>query len=101
MPNELTIEAAGLAVGPALKRYRVKKHFDVQITDTSFTYKRKAEQIQAEAALDGGPRGRANAGHDALRHACRIYTNAARYRIRKPSSRIERHQHQSAGGDAD
>jgi len=43
----------GLAVGPALKRYRVKKHFDIQITDTSFTYERKNEQIQAEADLDG------------------------------------------------
>jgi hypothetical protein len=43
----------GLAVGPALKRYRVKKHFEVKITDTSFTYARKTEQIQAEAALDG------------------------------------------------
>jgi hypothetical protein len=43
----------GLAVGPALKRYRVKKHFDVKITDTTFTYERKTEQITAEAALDG------------------------------------------------
>ena len=43
----------GLAVGPALKRYRVKKHFEVKITDTTFTYERKAEQITAEAALDG------------------------------------------------
>jgi hypothetical protein len=43
----------GLAVGPTLKRYRVKKHFQVKITDTSFTYQRKAEQINAEAALDG------------------------------------------------
>ncbi len=43
----------GLAVGPALKRYRVKKHFDVQITDTSLTYERKTDQIAAEAALDG------------------------------------------------
>ena len=43
----------GLAVGPALKRYRVKKHFEVQITDTTFTWKRKTEQITAEAALDG------------------------------------------------
>lgn len=43
----------GLAVGPALKRYRVKKHFEVTITDASFTYRRKAEQISAEAALDG------------------------------------------------
>ncbi len=43
----------GLAVGPALKRYRVNKHFDVQITDTSLTYERKTDQIAAEAALDG------------------------------------------------
>jgi hypothetical protein len=43
----------GLAVGPALKRYKVKKHFEVTITDTTFTYKRKTEQIEAEAALDG------------------------------------------------
>jgi Transposase DDE domain len=42
-----------LQVGPALKRYRVKKHFEIQITDDSFTYKRKAEQINSEAALDG------------------------------------------------
>ncbi|HYR00400.1 MAG TPA: IS1634 family transposase [Casimicrobiaceae bacterium] len=43
----------GLAVGPALKRYRVKKHFAVEITDTSFSYARKTQQIEAEAALDG------------------------------------------------
>ena len=43
----------GLAAGPVLKRYKVKKHFEVTITDTTFTYKRKTEQIEAEAALDG------------------------------------------------
>jgi transposase len=43
----------GLAAGPALKRYKVKKHFEVTITDTSFTWKRKSEQIDTEAALDG------------------------------------------------
>ena len=43
----------GLAVGPALRRYKVKKHFAVQITDSSFTYQRKIEQIETEAALDG------------------------------------------------
>ena len=43
----------GLAVGPALKRYKVKKHFEVQITDSTFTYQRKTEPINAEAALDG------------------------------------------------
>jgi transposase len=43
----------GLAVGPELKRYKVKKHFHVTITNTTFTYERKTEQIEAEAALDG------------------------------------------------
>jgi hypothetical protein len=43
----------GLAAGPALKRYRVKKHFEVKITDTTFTWERKTEQIKSEAALDG------------------------------------------------
>ena len=43
----------GLAAGPALRRYKVKKHFEVTITDTTFTYKRNTEQIDAEAALDG------------------------------------------------
>jgi len=43
----------GLAVGPAVKRYRMRKHFELQITDHSFTFKRKSEQIATEAALDG------------------------------------------------
>ena len=43
----------GLAVGPAVKRYRMRKHFQLQITDTTFTYERNSEQITAEAALDG------------------------------------------------
>jgi hypothetical protein len=36
-----------------MKRYRMKKHFDIQITDTSFTFARKTDQIKAEAAPDG------------------------------------------------
>ncbi|MDP9258877.1 MAG: IS1634 family transposase [Actinomycetota bacterium] len=43
----------GLAVGPALKRYRVKKHFEIEISDTTFSFERKQTQIAAEAALDG------------------------------------------------
>ncbi len=43
----------GMAVGPAVKRYRMKKHFDITITDDSFSFARKTEQIAAEAALDG------------------------------------------------
>ena len=43
----------GLAVGPALKRWRVGKHFQIEITDTSFSFHRRQDQIEAEAALDG------------------------------------------------
>ncbi|MGZ6576390.1 MAG: IS1634 family transposase [Solirubrobacteraceae bacterium] len=43
----------GLAVGPAVKRYRMKKHFELAITDTTFTYQRNSGQIATEAALDG------------------------------------------------
>jgi hypothetical protein len=43
----------GLAVGPALKRFRMKKHFQIEITDTTFTYARDTVGIAAEAALDG------------------------------------------------
>ncbi len=43
----------GLAVGPALKRYRMKKHFLIEITDMTFTYDRDRTGIAEEAALDG------------------------------------------------
>lgn len=43
----------GLAAGPALRRYRMKKHFQIEIGETSFHYTRKHEQIEAERALDG------------------------------------------------
>jgi transposase len=43
----------GLAVGPALKRHKMNKHFTVTITDTSFSFAQKRDQIAAETALDG------------------------------------------------
>jgi hypothetical protein len=43
----------GLAVGAVWNRWRVKKHFQVEITDTSFRFQRKHARIEAEAALDG------------------------------------------------
>jgi hypothetical protein len=49
----LGADQIGLAVGPALKRYRMKKHFQIEITDTTFTYTRNTETIAQEAALDG------------------------------------------------
>ncbi len=43
----------GLRVGKVLGRFKMAKHFELTITDTSFTYVRKIEAIEAEAALDG------------------------------------------------
>jgi hypothetical protein len=43
----------GLAVGPAARRYRMKKHFEIEISDGHFAYHRKTDQITAEQALDG------------------------------------------------
>jgi transposase len=43
----------GLAVGAIWNRWRVRKHFELEITDTSFGFARKQEQIEAEATLDG------------------------------------------------
>jgi hypothetical protein len=43
----------GLAAGAIWNRWRVKKHFEVKVSDTSFRLSRKQEQIEQEAALDG------------------------------------------------
>ena len=43
----------GLAVGALANRWKVKKHLDIQITDTTLTFTRKHSQIEAETALDG------------------------------------------------
>jgi transposase len=43
----------GIRVGKVINHYKVGKHFELTITDDSFSYKRKEEAIKAEAALDG------------------------------------------------
>jgi transposase len=43
----------GLAVGAALNRHKMAKHFELTIAETSFSFRRKADAIAAEAALDG------------------------------------------------
>ena len=43
----------GLRVGRVRNKYKVGKHFDIEITDDSFSFSRKQEQIREEAALDG------------------------------------------------
>lgn len=43
----------GTRAGKVVNRYKVAKHFDLQIADGAFSYARKHTQIAAEASLDG------------------------------------------------
>lgn len=46
-------DAIALRVGKVLDRYKMAKHFVLEIGDASFRFARKEGQIAAEAALDG------------------------------------------------
>jgi transposase len=43
----------GLRVGKVLSRFKMAKHFHLEITDNSFRYQRSEQSIAQEAALDG------------------------------------------------
>ena len=43
----------GIRVGKVIGRYKMAKHYNLTITDTTFAYERDTEAITAEAALDG------------------------------------------------
>ena len=43
----------GVAVGKRVNQYKVAKHFELVITDSSLSFARKEHSIRAEAALDG------------------------------------------------
>jgi hypothetical protein len=43
----------GLRTGKVIGRYKMAKHFELQIDDDSFTYRRLEQAIADEAALDG------------------------------------------------
>jgi transposase len=43
----------GMRVGKVLGRFKMSKHFDTKITDTTFSYSRKSNSIAEEEALDG------------------------------------------------
>jgi transposase len=45
--------AIALAVGAVIEKHKMRKHFDMDIADTTFTFTRKADAITAEAATDG------------------------------------------------
>ena len=46
-------EKIALRVGKVIGQYKMAKHFELDITDTAFAYRRKTDAITAEAALDG------------------------------------------------
>ena len=43
----------GERAGKVINKYKMAKHFELEISDGSFSYQRKNEQIATEAALDG------------------------------------------------
>jgi transposase len=43
----------GVRVGKVVNQYKMAKHFELDIRDRSFAFRRKRESIDAEAALDG------------------------------------------------
>ena len=43
----------GVRVGKVVNKYKVAKHFDLEIGEGSFSFTRKEDAIAAEAALDG------------------------------------------------
>lgn len=46
-------EKIGIAIGKSLGRYKMGKHFQFTVTETSFTYERNLAGIAEEEALDG------------------------------------------------
>jgi len=47
------MDAIGLRVGKVVNQYKVAKHFELVIDETSLSFSRRHEAIAAEAALDG------------------------------------------------
>lgn len=46
-------ENIALKVGKVINHYKMAKHFEISITEDSFSFSRKEDQIAKEAALDG------------------------------------------------
>ncbi len=59
-------DAIGLRVGKIVGRYQVGKHFQLNIGDTHFSYRRDVDGIASEAALDGLYVIRSSVGTDQL-----------------------------------
>src|SRR5208283_3374968 len=73
----------GIAVGAVIEKHKMRKHFDLIITDTSFDFARKTAAIEAEAATDGIYIVRTSLTPEAL-------DDAAAVRSYKSLSRVER-----------
>jgi hypothetical protein len=58
--------AIGVRVGKVQNRFKMAKHFDLQISENSFHYDRKNSSIEAESQLDGLYVIRTNVGADIL-----------------------------------
>lgn len=46
-------KAIALALGAVVNKHKMEKHFQLTITDTTFSYERKKEMIEEEEKLDG------------------------------------------------
>lgn len=46
-------DVIGVCVGKVVNQYKVAKHFELEIGEATFAFRRKADSIAAEAALDG------------------------------------------------
>jgi hypothetical protein len=46
-------DTIGVAVGKVIDKHKMAKHFTLHIGETDFSYQRKQDRINAEAALDG------------------------------------------------
>ena len=75
--------AIALAVGAVIEKHKMRKHFDVGITDTTLTFTRKTGAIAAEAANDGIYIVRTSL-------AAEVLDDAATVRSYKSLSRVER-----------
>lgn len=72
-----------LAVGAVIEKHKMRKHFDLTITDASFNFARKVDAIAAEAATDGIYIVRTNL-------AAEVLDDAATVRSYKSPSQVER-----------
>ena len=52
-PAKYDAAAIGLAVGAVIDKHKMKKHFALDIADGRFAFRRRGDEIAAEARLDG------------------------------------------------